>query len=120
MASVTDTFIVSGIRCERCVLRLATALEDQPGLASANANLMGEVTLTWDDEREFTQVARHLVAGDGFVASSYRANPVLPVYLAAVFRVFGESYAVARLGQLERTRHPVGVGHHFSWKSAST
>ena len=27
MASVTDTLHVSGIRCERCVMRLATALE---------------------------------------------------------------------------------------------
>ncbi len=50
MADVTDTFQVAGIRCERCVMRLAAALEDRPGLASAHANLMGEVTLTWDDE----------------------------------------------------------------------
>ena len=33
MATVTETFLVSGIRCERCVLRLANALEDQPGRA---------------------------------------------------------------------------------------
>ena len=46
MATVTETFLVSGIRCERCVLRLANALEDQPGLDAAHANLMGEVTLT--------------------------------------------------------------------------
>lgn len=50
MASVTDTLQVSGIRCERCVMRLASALEERPGLSSAYANLMGEVTLTWDDE----------------------------------------------------------------------
>ena len=31
-------------------MRLATALEGAPGLEHANANLMGEVTLTWDDE----------------------------------------------------------------------
>ena len=48
MATVTETFLVTGIRCERCVLRLANALEDQPGLDAAHANLMGEVTLTWD------------------------------------------------------------------------
>lgn len=55
--------------------------------------------LTWDDEREFADVARHIVAGDGFVSSSYRANPVLPAYLALVFRVFGESFLAARVGQ---------------------
>ena len=50
MAHATDTVLVSGIRCERCVMRLATALEGEPGLEAAHANLMGEVTLTWDDE----------------------------------------------------------------------
>jgi copper chaperone CopZ len=50
MAVVTDTLQVSGIRCERCVLRLAAALEGHPGLESANANLMGTVSLAWDDE----------------------------------------------------------------------
>ena len=56
-------------------------------------------TLTWDDEREFAAIAQRLAAGDGFVSTSYRANPVLPAYLGAVFAVFGESYAVARVGQ---------------------
>jgi copper chaperone CopZ len=51
MAVRTETIQVSGIRCERCVLRLAGALRDHDGLEGANANLMGEVTLAWDDER---------------------------------------------------------------------
>jgi copper chaperone CopZ len=51
MAVQTETFQVSGIRCERCVHRLAGALRDHDGLEQANANLMGEVTLAWDDER---------------------------------------------------------------------
>ena len=42
---------VTGIRCERCVLRLGGALETVDGLESATANLLGEVTLAWDDER---------------------------------------------------------------------
>ncbi len=42
---------VTGIRCERCVLRLGGALETLDGLESASANLLGEVTLAWDDER---------------------------------------------------------------------
>jgi copper chaperone CopZ len=51
MAIQSDTIQVTGIRCERCVNRLAVALRDQNGLESANANLMGQVTLAWDDER---------------------------------------------------------------------
>ena len=47
----TETFQVDGIRCERCVGRLAGALRGHDGLEVANANLMGEVTLSWDDER---------------------------------------------------------------------
>ena len=50
MATVSDTFQVSGIRCERCVMRLAKTLEGHEGLESANANLMGQVMLQWDDE----------------------------------------------------------------------
>ncbi len=42
---------MSGIRCERCVLRLGGALGQLEGLESARANLLGEVTLSWDDER---------------------------------------------------------------------
>lgn len=51
MALQTETLQVTGIRCERCVMRLAGSLQDHAGLEAANANLMGEVTLTWDDER---------------------------------------------------------------------
>jgi copper chaperone CopZ len=47
----SDTIQVTGIRCERCVLRLGAALKDAEGLESASATLMGEVTLAWDDER---------------------------------------------------------------------
>lgn len=47
----SETIAVSGIRCERCVLRLGTALGELEGLESARANLMGEVTVSWDDER---------------------------------------------------------------------
>jgi hypothetical protein len=46
-----ETIRVSGIRCERCVGRLALALRDHEGLEFANANLMGDVTLAWDENR---------------------------------------------------------------------
>ena len=45
----TETIAVSGIRCERCVNRLAAALTGHEGLESASASLMGDVTLTWDE-----------------------------------------------------------------------
>ena len=50
MATQTETIQVSGVRCERCVMRLAHALEGHEGLESANANLMGQLALAWDDE----------------------------------------------------------------------
>ena len=39
------------MRCERCVLRLGAALQRLEGIEFANANLLGELTLSWDDER---------------------------------------------------------------------
>jgi copper chaperone CopZ len=50
VAEQTDTLHVTGVRCERCVNRLALALEGHEGLLAANANLMGRVRLTWDDD----------------------------------------------------------------------
>ncbi len=51
MAVQQETIRVTGIRCERCVHRLAAALRGHEGLEYANANLMGQVVLTWDEER---------------------------------------------------------------------
>ena len=44
MATVTETMQVAGIRCERCVMRLAKTLEGHDELEAANANLMGLVS----------------------------------------------------------------------------
>jgi copper chaperone CopZ len=46
-----ETIRVSGIRCERCVGRLASALRGHRGLELAHVNLMGEVTLAWDEDQ---------------------------------------------------------------------
>jgi copper chaperone CopZ len=51
VAVQSDTIQVTGIRCERCVMRLGKALEGLEGLEGANATLMGQVSLTWDDDR---------------------------------------------------------------------
>jgi copper chaperone CopZ len=66
MAAATQTLHVSGIRCERCVMRLASALEGQPGLENAFANLQGAVTLTWDDEVTSRDALTKALAGAGF------------------------------------------------------
>lgn len=47
----SETLQVSGVRCERCVLRLGSALQKLDGIEFANANLMGQVMLSWDEER---------------------------------------------------------------------
>ena len=51
MATVEETLQVKGIRCERCMARLAKVLEGHEGLESANADFQGRVTVTYDDER---------------------------------------------------------------------
>jgi copper chaperone CopZ len=62
----TETIQVTGVRCERCVGRLAAALGDHPGLELANANLMGQVTLSFDDEVTSRQSLVDAMAKAGF------------------------------------------------------
>jgi copper chaperone CopZ len=66
MSVQTETIQVSGIRCERCVMRLGAALEGHEGLESAQANLMGQVSLTWDDEHTDRDALLAAMAGAGF------------------------------------------------------
>ena len=66
MAVVTETIQVSGIRCERCVMRLAKVLEGHEGLEEANANLMGQVMLVWDDKRTKRDELLGAMARGGF------------------------------------------------------
>ena len=66
MAVQTETLQVTGIRCERCMMRLAATLEGQEGLEQANATLMGQVTLSWDDERTSRDDLLAALARGGF------------------------------------------------------
>lgn len=66
MAIVSETIQVTGIRCERCVMRLAHTLEAVEGLEAANANLMGQVVLAYDDERTTRDALVELMARGGF------------------------------------------------------
>jgi copper chaperone CopZ len=66
VAVVSETIQVSGIRCERCVNRLAAALTGFDGLEQANANLMGQVMLAWDDEKTSRDDLLAQMAAAGF------------------------------------------------------
>ena len=61
-----ETIQVSGIRCERCVMRLAKTLDGLEGLEGANANLMGQVALVWDDERTSREAILEAMSRGGF------------------------------------------------------
>jgi copper chaperone CopZ len=67
VAAQTDTIQVTGVRCERCVMRLGVSLEGLDGLEAANANLMGQVTLAWDDERLARTDILEALARGGFI-----------------------------------------------------
>ena len=62
----TATVHVSGVRCERCIGRLAGALRGHEGIEYANANLMGEVSLAWDEERTSRDEIVAALARSGF------------------------------------------------------
>jgi len=66
MATVTEKIRLKGITCGRCVMRLRHVLKDHEGLEAANANLMGELTLTYDDERTSREALMKDVARGGF------------------------------------------------------
>jgi cation transport ATPase len=66
VTTVTETVHVSGIRCERCVARLAHALRGHEGLELANATLMGDVMLTWDESRTSRQAILDAMGRAGF------------------------------------------------------
>lgn len=66
VATVSETIQVSGVRCERCVNRLAGALGGVDGLEGANANLLGQVTLSWDDEKTSRETLVEAMAQAGF------------------------------------------------------
>jgi copper chaperone CopZ len=66
VAVQTETIQLTGVRCERCVMRLAKMLEEHEGLEAANANLLGQVTLTWDEECTTREALLEAMARGGF------------------------------------------------------
>ena len=66
MAIQSETIQVSGVLCERCVNRLAGTLRGHDGLEAANANLMGQVLLSWNDEKTSREALVEALARGGF------------------------------------------------------
>lgn len=66
----TATVHVSGVRCERCIGRLAGALRGHEGIEYANANLMGEVSLAWDEGKTSREEIVAALARSGFPEAS--------------------------------------------------
>jgi hypothetical protein len=66
VAVVSERIQVTGIRCERCVARLAGVLRGHDGLESATANLVGEVQLSWDDRLTTREHILGALARGGF------------------------------------------------------
>jgi copper chaperone CopZ len=62
----SETIQVTGIRCERCVMRLGKTLEGHNGLEYANANLMGQVELQWDEQRTTLAALLEQMSKSGF------------------------------------------------------
>jgi hypothetical protein len=75
MGTVRETIQIEGVRCERCVMRLASTLEDHAGLESANATLMGELTVVFDDERTSRDGLLRELARGGFRERTAFQNP---------------------------------------------
>jgi copper chaperone CopZ len=71
LALVNETMQLTGIRCERCVMRLGKVLEGHEGLEAANATLMGQVVLSYDNELTTREALLAAMARGGF-----RESPV--------------------------------------------
>ena len=66
MATVSETIQVSGVRCERCVGRLAGTLRQVEGIEAANANLMGQVSISWNEEETSREAIVEALRRGGF------------------------------------------------------
>src|SRR4051794_12892828 len=47
---IAEVIEVDGVHCPRCIEKIAAALQGVQGLAAADANLMGEITVQLDDD----------------------------------------------------------------------
>jgi len=55
--------------------------------------------LDWNDERDYDKVAWHLAETGHYESNPYDATPVLPTFLAIVYKVFGHDFRAVRIVQ---------------------
>jgi copper chaperone CopZ len=68
---IAEVFDVEGVRCPRCIERIAAALTGVEGLQAADANLMGEISVRLDDAAAHERV-RAALEGAGFPVAAVR------------------------------------------------
>jgi 4-amino-4-deoxy-L-arabinose transferase-like glycosyltransferase len=68
-------------------------------MARAGFVLTLDDRLYWPDEITFNDIARGLLNGAGYQSDLFRANPVLPYFLATVYTLFGYNFFAPRLIQ---------------------
>jgi copper chaperone CopZ len=71
---IAEVFEVEGVRCPRCVEKIAAALSGVEGLQGAEANLMGEISVRVDGPAAHDRVHAAL-EGAGFPVASVRPLP---------------------------------------------
>lgn len=57
---------MGGVRCEQCVMRLGAALQPLEGIEAANANLLGQLTISWDEARLPREALLDAISRAGF------------------------------------------------------
>jgi copper chaperone CopZ len=68
---IAEVFEVEGVHCPRCVEKIAAALTGVEGLHSADANLMGEISVRLEERAAHDRV-RAALEGAGFPVASVR------------------------------------------------
>lgn len=68
---IAEVFEVEGVRCPRCIEKIAAALGAIEGLHAADANLMGEITVRVDGPEAHERV-RTALESAGFPVAGVR------------------------------------------------
>jgi 4-amino-4-deoxy-L-arabinose transferase-like glycosyltransferase len=69
------------------------------GIRLAYGVTLDRAKLYWADEVVYDEIGWHLAETGHFQSTAYFASPVLPTFLAIVYRVFGHDYRAARICQ---------------------
>jgi copper chaperone CopZ len=73
---IAEVFEVEGVRCPRCIEKIAAALSAVEGLQAADANLMGEISVLLDGPDAHARVQSALEAA-GFPVACVRPSASL-------------------------------------------